>query len=382
MNEKRYNNFVEQFEKNGDPHYEDSLLESFYDAYKIGLLKEYVYSIFKDVRIKAEYNGNIDELIDTIRHDEEYDKKESIYIPGEIRNINHLIKLKETFPDKVIVSHFGNELAFIDDIIDSQYMIDYYTQLIPEDFSPLEKITMVYDIVKSFEYKKEDNRTLESRQITKMVHNDKIVCVGFATLFNMTLRELGIKYAANLSTTERNEKSGLEIGHARSIVYFNDDKYNIIPAFYVFDPTYDASNNVKFYKSDDSTIKISKESKEGYTKADSMSLYDYFLVPSFCYENKFRSSKDEEIRFVRLNVDADIKELLHGNQVEGIQVLSDEKFVELLYNVKLAEGYSREDIPQLIQEISICSSDRKIYSIDFIEQIISEIEQEKVLKAS
>lgn len=129
----------------------------------------------------------------------------AILINNEINNIEHLNKLKETYPDKEIVINWNSELAFIDDVISAIYMIEYYKSVIDDNLSPLEKVTMAYDIVKSHYYKEYSiKHTMKSRNITEMVKNDFIVCRGYAKIFNRILKEIGI----NAGFLELSLKSG------------------------------------------------------------------------------------------------------------------------------------------------------------------------------
>ena len=88
--------------------------------------------------------------------------------------------------------------------------------------SPLEKVAMAYDLVKSFYYKEyETKHTMKSRHITQIVNDEYIVCIGFVNIFNRLLSELE---DFDLSITMKGES---EVGHERSIIILNDKKYSI-----------------------------------------------------------------------------------------------------------------------------------------------------------
>ncbi len=126
---------------------------------------------------------------------------------------------------------------------DYQYTLDcikQYSNLIKEyDLSPMEQIMFAYDLVRSRIYKvEEENEDLgESRDITKILKGNKIVCVGFQQLFSKILDQLGIKNTSYEIVRKSNDK----IGHVRSRILVDDDKYNI-HGIYFFDPTWDGKS--------------------------------------------------------------------------------------------------------------------------------------------
>ncbi len=389
-------NLTKLFEKYGDPtlnpekynlsesdlNYTQQLnnLNCYYSAYCSGILRQGVAASGLVPRIKVTYNGNIDELISKINSSEDLNSKVVIYIPNEINDINHLNRLKETYPDKEIVINWNHELSFIDDVISAVYMIDYYKSVIDDTLSPLEKITMAYDIVKSHYYKEYNvKHTVKSRSITEMVNNDCIVCRGYVNIFNRLLREMKVNaLELNLSL-----KTGANviIGHSRSIVRLTDEKYGI-DGYFVFDPTWDSSDKEHYYQFNEEYAKYSKGKKENYEKADSLVSYIYFLVPLQSYESKFGNSHNEKIT-LQDNTKLDSKltnDILHTNQnSKGKKALSILSFVNLLYNVKLAEGYSIDNIPRLIQE-SLYISKYGYYKLSSINEAINSISQNESKK--
>ena len=69
---------------------------------------------------------------------------------------------------------------------------------------------------------------------------DKIVCVGFANIFDAVCKKLNIKsnmfFLINRSDDSR--------GHARNMVYLHDEKYSI-DGLYFFDPTFDCKKDME-----------------------------------------------------------------------------------------------------------------------------------------
>lgn len=106
------------------------------------------------------------------------------------------------------------------------------------NFSPLEQLMYVYDLTRDRIYTDEDSvndSCLVSRDLTAALFGDKIVCAGFAKIFNVILKKLNIKSAYyNLVPNGK-----LSSGHVRNMVYVEDPKYNV-RGVYLFDPTWDS----------------------------------------------------------------------------------------------------------------------------------------------
>lgn len=104
------------------------------------------------------------------------------------------------------------------------------------NFSPLEKIMYAYDFVRSKIYvaEGENESSNISRDLTTALLGDKIVCVGYANIFDTLLIKLGIK-----SDFSRLKSCTTNSGHVRNLVYIDDDKYQVHGAYY-FDTTWDS----------------------------------------------------------------------------------------------------------------------------------------------
>ena len=112
------NKLTNLFEKYGDPSLNPDKYSSneselkiynyYYSAYVSGILRQAVAIGEAIPRIRDTYNGDIDDLISKINSTEDLNSKMVIYISNEINDIDHLTKLKETYPDKGIVSNWNN----------------------------------------------------------------------------------------------------------------------------------------------------------------------------------------------------------------------------------------------------------------------------------
>lgn len=172
------------------------------------------------------------------------------------------LKIKfENSTDDITYKEFYDMYKKLNEIVE---FINHY------NLSPLEKVMLVYDIVKANEYKKEDKNESygTSRNLNEIIKNDKIVCVGYSNLIDFLLTNLGIKSGVLFLRYENSK-----VGHERNYIYLNDDKYNIDGMFFL-DATWDSRRNdnyidnytfflkpIKFFKRYKSTEYVYSPSK-------------------------------------------------------------------------------------------------------------------------
>ena len=143
---------------------------------------------------------------------------------------NDLKNLKiifENSTDQINYIEFYNMYQKLNEIVN---FVKYYK------LTPLEQVLLVYDIVKANEYKKEsENENYnDSRNLNRIITNDKIVCVGFTNLLNFILTNLGFE-----TTKVEIEYTNKNVGHIRNEIYIKDDFYNIDGNFFL-DATWDS----------------------------------------------------------------------------------------------------------------------------------------------
>ena len=163
-------------------------------------------------------------------------------------------------------------------------------------FSPMESIMYVYDLVRSRIYTEEDlgESYLKSRDLSEVMFGDKIVCVGYANLFQAYLNSLGIQ-SFLVPLTNINDSNG----HVRNVVYVQDEKYNIDGVYY-FDPTWDS----KYSKDDPSYF----------------SRYTYFAkTRNFMDEDDSYSFSDQLIPFCSLEMVSNVKEILKSGHYDKLE---------------------------------------------------------------
>lgn len=149
--------------------------------------------------------------------------------------------------DNVYVGTDGNDNPVkLSDFIKTKNIIEELLKRVKKfEFSPIEQIMYVYDIVRDRVYTKEnaDENYAISRDLTNILLGDKIVCVGYAHLFDILLKKLGFK-----TMLYKIYNPNTKIGHVRNIVYIEDDKYEV-KGVYFFDTTWDSkkTDNIHLY---------------------------------------------------------------------------------------------------------------------------------------
>lgn len=142
-----------------------------------------------------------------------------------------------------------------------------------------------------------------------------------------------------------------------------------------FDQTFDSAVHEYYYNMDERVI--TKEKKDGYKKANSLSSYKYFLILIAAYEYTFKNLYNEVLEETQTKEIIDpqtTNELLHTGQKKCVSLTIDE-FIKLLYNVKLAEGYSVENISEIIQETLFVTFE-KYMDLNCIDEIIAKEKEE------
>ena len=279
---------------------------------------------------------------------------------NELPNLNIIFKNNY---DPISFKKFYNMYKFLDEIIS---FVKHY------NLSPLEQVMLVYDIVKSHEYVKENEGESvgTSRSLSEIISSGKIVCDGFANLFNFILDELGIENKkVYLSYTNKN------VGHARNMVYLKDEKYSI-DNFFITDVTFDCKNE-----------------KRNKNYIDN---YYYFLKPLCSFNKPDEVIENPKVLNILRMTDEKIEEhlktlqhrdktsilmqlnsLLHGNETNPSIFFTKEEIIDkkIKENIKLAKKLLNKRIP----EEAFKNALYKIRKIEFINNIIKkEVTEEEI----
>lgn len=124
-----------------------------------------------------------------------------------------------------------------EEIIDTILYIKEITSYIEKyNLSSLETIMLVYDLVREREVKKNNDSKMGqsySRDLSRVMNTEEIVCAGYATISAAILNEIGIKTEIMFWAPQETKGSG----HASIVSYINDSKYNIHQILEI-DPTW------------------------------------------------------------------------------------------------------------------------------------------------
>ena len=193
----------------------------------------YINGVYEDIALYLKRNP---ELLD----------KEIILAESLELDKNTCDRLREVFkdfPNIKLMIHGNSELITIDEYDKTITAIDSIVDKINRyDYSPLEQLILAYDLIRDRFYVMEDDDEdySKSRDLTSTLLGDKIVCVGFANIFNAVCEKLNIKSMVFLL----NRKDDRHTGHARNMVHLVDEKYGI-DGLYFFDPTFDCKKDDK-----------------------------------------------------------------------------------------------------------------------------------------
>jgi hypothetical protein len=265
----------------------------------------------------------------------------------------------ETYPDFYALKGLDEKYKFTivydkycktsyEDFLYMRDTIDYYKTLITAyRLSPLEKIMYAYDLMKSFRYNESEKRSSNSRNIPEIIKTGEIVCVGYSSFFKQLLSELGIE-AESIDVVIKDEDK--PTWHARNIVHVDDDKYGVHGDF-AFDSTWDSYKELYKVSDGDGKEVIKQDLDDGDEIIEiigRLPLYRYFLVPAKEYAEVFKS---EDLPEMLTNEENDYHKRLYLEQQFEVEKPDLETFKQILYQVRLAEGYSKENVDKEIDDV-------------------------------
>lgn len=309
--------------------------------------------------------------------------KKMIFISSED---NKYYKDYSGLPDDVIIK-YGKDW---DEFCGKQEFLKYQKKIIElkqifriRNLSPVEKLMIAYDLVKTKPYNLSADESLNGLP-HEVLFGEYISCRGYCNLLVELLDNEGIKIVNQ--SLDVFDKNGKKVdSHARCTVLLDDDKYNIHGLF-VVSPTEDSY----------------KEENKMYLGNDLQptDLYSWFLRPlrnSELYHDdnyEFRISDmytDDEIlgldgiekeRICINNPEFRLNDLIENNELDELTILNDDVFnnlfdgltkekilyyintdyinfnlmLEIITNVRREQGYSEEQIATEIERISRINS--------------------------
>ncbi len=288
-------------------------------------------------------NGIYEDIAIYLKRNPELLSKEIVLAESLSLDKNTCLRLKEVFKDfpniKLMVE--GNEELI--SVVEYEKTVDAIDSIVDKikryDYSPLEQLILAYDLIRDRFYVREgeDEDYNLSRDLTSSLLGDKIVCVGFAHIFDSVCKKLGL----NSLMFYLDNKNNSTTGHARNMVYLIDEKYGI-DGIYFFDPTFDCK------KDDKNNFLFSyRFFAKDYIEMDELSNYQYIPRDFKLFDEEFFCSLMDkcecldgnlELAF-RLLVLSKVNTLLRFINREGIEPLSPDyepvQIVDFCYDVKL-----------------------------------------------
>lgn len=267
----------------------------------------------------------------------------------EISDYDKITKLLTEFDqykDNIYVS-ISNNIGYVS--LDEAFSIintikDEALKISSLNLSPLETVMYTYDLVRNRVYKTEDkdDDPLESRNLKSVLTGDKIVCVGYANIFDVLLKYMGFN-SKTVGLTFKDDEN--KPGHRRNVLYLKDDKYDIDGVYY-FDVTWDSKRGNEINEFLNRYTCFAKTRSQMMEIENNMYTYDQFEYYS-----------DDMVSLVKKLLDEEELEYLNKHYVESINYMA--KLVDgknLVNRMCLCPGlphYNKFDRDELLTKLSI-----------------------------
>ena len=326
------------------------------------------------------YNGieDISKLREIVSRIEKKTKIHKIVLKCENKtyeNAYYLNSIAKKYPVEINYGDIHN--CTVEEFLAMRETLDFFNDLVQaNNLSPTEILMYAYDIMKTFRYKENEEDKDKSRYLHNIVMTDYIVCVGYAKFMEQILKENNIKAVEVGVTCDLG--NGEYGGHARNLVYLDDDKYDI-HGIYAIDATWDSAKGRPILITDEHGKRyIVKEARDTDTVEkdyDANALYRHFIVPADEYEDVF--IKDTIPPVLKLQIEDKYDEFYQDTDKYGpfittrtdltalfgeipskddlkdalrVRKPSLETFRNILFTVRKAQGYTKEEALDSVEE--------------------------------
>ena len=353
------------------------------------LLEEYGISNDTLLRLKFNENNEVEELFyngiedisklrEIVSRIEKKTKIHKIVLKCENKtyeNAYYLNSIAKKYPVEINYGDLHN--CTVEEFLAMRETLDFFNDLVQaNNLSPAEILMYAYDIMKTFRYKENKEDKDKSRYLHNIVMTDYIVCVGYAKFMEQILKENNIKAVEVGVTCDLG--NGEHGGHARNLVYLDDDKYDI-HGIYAIDATWDSAKGRPILITDEHGKRfIVKEARKTDTVEkdyDANALYRHFIVPADEYEDVF--IKDTIPPVLKLQIEDKYDEFYQDTNKYGpfittrtdltalfgeipskddlkdalrVRKPSLETFRNILFTVRQAQGYTKEEALDSVEE--------------------------------
>lgn len=244
-------------------------------------------------------------VIDIFEANTEY-KVKKIYISDRTFSVTRksLEEAKECYRERsnVYLKVEGNkEYVSFDDYKKTVEIISSVVEKIKSyNMSPLEEIMYAFDYARDRIYvpETEEEKYTKSRDLTSVLLGDKIVCVGYAEIFDKILKGLG--YLSSVYIIDFGKPK-----HAINIAYIKDDKYGV-EGIYYFDPTANRKkNNSNEYLNNYSCFARTRQNFQYMFNFSDKTFGDFWLMDYFDALNEYEKIEcfsKREMRTALMNI--------------------------------------------------------------------------------
>ena len=353
------------------------------------LLEEYGISNDTLLRLKFNENNEVEELFyngiedisklrEIVSRIEKKTKIHKIVLKCENKtyeNAYYLNSIAKKYPVEINYGDLHN--CTVEEFLAMRETLDFFNDLVQaNNLSPAEILMYAYDIMKTFRYKENKEDKDKSRYLHNIVMTDYIVCVGYAKFMEQILKENNIKAVEVGVTCDLG--NGEHGGHARNLVYLDDDKYDI-HGIYAIDATWDSAKGRPILITDEHgkrfVVKEARETDTVEKDYDANALYRHFIVPADEYEDVF--IKDTIPPVLKLQIEDKYDEFYQDTNKYGpfittrtdltalfgeipskddlkdalrVKKPSLETFRNILFTVRQAQGYTKEEALDSVEE--------------------------------
>lgn len=261
-----------------------------------------------------------------------------IVLPKIYQWNSNIKELKEKYKNynNILVNVEGNiEPITLEEFEKSQKIFNSIVDIIKQNnYSPLEATIFIYDFVRSYHYQeqKKDESIFKSRDISKILLENKIVCTGYANLTRILLQEL------NISSKIYRLKD-----HDLIMIYLKDKKYNI-NGIYLSDPTaesYKKSDNYLYHYSYCLKTRDKMLSYYYYEKDETLFTLDHKETKDFVKEVKQILNNNDFFEQMQLKFTLDkLSYLVNGHSY----IINDLHLKVNINDIKLFQRLLNKDI--------------------------------------
>ena len=290
-------------------------------------------------------------------------------------NAYYLNSIAKKYPLEINYGDLHN--CSLEEFLAMRETLDYFNELVQaNNLSQAEILMYAYDIMKTFRYKENEEEKDKSRYLHHIVMTDYIVCVGYAKFMEQILKENNMKIIEVGVTCDLG--NGEYGGHARNLVYLDDDKYDI-HGIYAIDATWDSAKGRPILITDENgkrfVVKEARETDTVEKDYDANALYRHFIVPASEYQDVF--VKDTIPPVLKLEIEDKYDEFYQDTDKYGpfittrtdltdlfgeipskdeikdalrVRKPSLETFKNILFTVRKAQGYTTEEALDSVEE--------------------------------